>query len=327
MPENPLWSKDSPDELFYASAFLFAWASLHNGPASFFYPTIPGTGESSTQAGCHYFIVLGRFAATMFSKGPVSAHLHEYRHAVALNNMAVLLQEKGCFRQALETFRDATSLMKSAVASLGPKAEKESVALSGPPPDAKTLTASASQRIAFPVADRPERHPIKPEVLADDDNPFSSVDLIFECSPTSSRVLFIRMEEYGKDRDQEDRDCDTDLAIILHNYGLSCYSLARIVENPHLSQMLHQNALSVMTLAQNVLAIRSRKGNMQRYQLPKAFMIVIVITNNMSQILYATGGMSPVMTSCYSRIFGLIADLQTYDVRGAFAKPHGACAA
>lgn len=137
------------------------------------------------------------------------------------------------------------------------------------------------------------------------------------------------MEEYGKtlSHDDYDRDNEADMAIVLQNYGLSCYCYARISEDESVVQILNQNAISVLSLAQTVLTTRSQTALLKHFQIPKAYMIVIVIINNLSQVLYQNGGLHSSMTTCYARLFALIADLNAYDVRGAFHQINAASAA
>jgi hypothetical protein len=247
----------------------------------------------------------------------------DYRGALSLNNIGVTLQEWGCCRQALDTFRDATVVMKRVCC----KFEDSDL----PPSTLETQTsvARALRRLASPVVDSPKKKGASCEALDDDSNPFAVSDLVFQCSPTSSRVLFIRMEEYGKalSHDDYDRDNEADMAIVLQNYGLSCYCFARISEEESVVQILNQNAISVLSLAQTVLTTRSQNALLKHFQIPKAYMIVIVITNNLSQVLYQNGGLHSSMTTCYARLFALIADLNAYDVRGAFHQINAASAA
>jgi hypothetical protein len=83
----------------------------------------------------------------------------------------------------------------------------------------------------------------------------------------------------------------------------------------------------MLSLAQNVLTARNQTTVLRHFQIPKAYMIVIVITNNLSQVLYQTGGLQESMASCYARVFALIADFQSFDVRGAVRYLNAAAAA
>jgi hypothetical protein len=247
----------------------------------------------------------------------------DYRGALALNNIGVTLQEWGCCRQALDTFRDATVVMKRVCCKF------EDSDLPAATLETQSSIAQALRRLASPVVDCPKKKGASCEALDDDANPFTVSELVFQCSPTSSRVLFIRMEEYGKalSHDDFDRDNEADMAIVLQNYGLSCYCYARITEEESVVQILNQNAISVLSLAQTVLTTRSQNALLKHFQIPKAYMIVIVITNNLSQVLYQNGGLHSSMTTCYARLFALIADLNAYDVRGAFHQINAAAAA
>jgi hypothetical protein len=250
----------------------------------------------------------------------------DYRGALALNNMGVTLQEWGCCRQALDTFRDATVVMKRVCCTF---VESDLPADGRTTSETQSAIAGAMRRLANPIVDGTKKKGASCEALDDDSNPFTVSDLVFQCSPTSSRVLFIRMEEYGKalSHDDYDRDNEADMAIVLQNYGLSCYCYARISEEESVVHILNQNAISVLSLAQTVLTTRSQNAMLKHFQIPKAYMIVIVITNNLSQVLYQNGGLHSSMTTCYARLFALIADLNAYDVRGAFHQINAASAA
>lgn len=198
----------------------------------------------------------------------------EHRSAVALNNMAISLQERGCDSQALSTFQDALGLLKVASRSnCGARGRHQVIQL-------------AAQRLMKPLPSK-RPHSISFSSISDDADFSTAMNAVdVECY-SSSHCLLIRIEDYGSEPGLH-RDLDLDCAIILHNYGLSYLSMSQndtySAEN---AEKLRRNALKLLNLSHSVIATRSSVCE-DDDSLQMMFLLSLIVTKSMAQTLFAT---------------------------------------
>lgn len=194
----------------------------------------------------------------------------EHRVAVALNNMAVALQERSCEKQALETFQDALSLMK--IASRAPG--------TAPTCDVDAMINKAFQSFAKPK-------PCKGQTCLSftslpDDADFSAA---LKCVSNGCNSLLIRIEEYGSEHSSQ-RDLDLDCAIMLQNFGLS--SLCHSYSVPQSAQKLRNNACQLLQLSHTIISQQASSECNDEDLMQKTFFVALVITKSLAQALFST---------------------------------------
>jgi hypothetical protein len=170
-----------------------------------------------------------------------------YRGAIALNNYGVTFLEKGDYRSALATLKDAVTSMKMAFQpASGSKVEKERS-------DVSSLLKKATKR-SRPLNSQQER-PLSSM------RAFSVTDDEFEAAHTVKQALFrenmvadalysIRFEV--KDIETHEKDMDLESAIMLNNFGLAHLCLYRSdVNSPNASTLIN-GAYIIFSLARSL---------------------------------------------------------------------------
>jgi len=204
-----------------------------------------------------------------------------YRGAIALNNLAVVLQERQCGHQALETFSDALSLMKIA-------SSRETADVSRK--DVDDMIQRGFQRFANPS---PSRQDIAMHFtsVSDDADFTAAMNAVSHGCHASNQGIMIRFEEYGAEC-QSERDEDLDSAVIVHNYGLSC--LAMFQTHVHGSSQSNRcktrrNALKLLQFSHIILSKRVSHQfdeDVESVITEKIFFVTLLVTKSMAQALF-----------------------------------------
>jgi hypothetical protein len=177
-----------------------------------------------------------------------------FQAAIALNNMAVGMVERGCFRQGMAALQDGILLVKRLFQS----AAAESFDTS----NFDTVSSFKLQRAAINV--------MQPESLFSTSSPAANLDLktityqdtsglsdvlelLKEC-PSFSRYFLVRMDDCSNSDSP-----DVASIVLLHNLGVTQMLLSLqctcIKDHPHFCWI--ENAHRVLDLASNIIASRS----------------------------------------------------------------------
>jgi len=187
-----------------------------------------------------------------------TVHETAYRAAIALNNMAVSLQERRCDRQALDTFQDALDMCRMASSSLPIDSHSQAAAETL---DIRTRLRKATERLSSPMPMKRRHSRMSFSVLSDDADCVTALESISSHGEVGHAIL-IRIEEYGSESASL-RDIDLDSSAILQNFGVSyhCLTLAVAEDDdddnvdaslcPH---RLRKNATNVLELAQSLIS-------------------------------------------------------------------------
>lgn len=274
---------------------------------------------------------VGSVAAKIRTNSPTmaAAHLqHEWRGAMALNNIGVTLLEQSCYKQALETLEDAVYLMKSACQAdiVQPQQSSRSILAS----EVEERIHRGFRRLAKPEPNKTRGGGPRESFLtfsSDDADSFSSAASLsnFQANHSSGShsAILIRMEDLGT---EDGRIPEIDSAIMLQNYGLSCLSASNIVTRRCVRSQLRNSAIDVLTLCQNILCTAPTLSMVRHNPLllQKVYFVAVVSTSSMARILSSSAGNRSVHTiQCEARLSDLQAALLELDVpelSGAKAK-------
>jgi len=174
-------------------------------------------------------------AANCNNAGRCSAALTEaYRAGIALNNIAVHLQERRCDRQAYDTFRDAISLLRNDVLSTKAK-ESATIQITTSAENQRStsrvdmIVRKAMLRLANAKTSSKSSLPPSPassfvDVMSDDSDCASAMIRLLDskCSTNRcGRMTLVRIEEYDTTSSSSLRNPNLDYAIVMHNAGVS----------------------------------------------------------------------------------------------------------
>jgi len=247
-----------------------------------------------------------------------------YRGAIALSNIAVSLQGRHCYRQALQTAEDAVLLMKHACRAR----EQQQGELSN---SANAHATAAAEDMINMKIHKALRRIAKPEpstvtlprappgcedfsVASVSDDTIAMESTVFTLS--TNQAVMIRIDEYGMDGA---RDVDIDSSIILHNYGICCLSQASI-STPELAQRLCDIALKVLLLTQNLLSGRAELAEdidgTDEITMQKLYFVAAVATNSMAcalSLLSLGRTDANQVRECETRVESLLSALREFD--------------
>jgi len=213
-----------------------------------------------------------------------------FQALVALNNMAVTMMKRGCFRQAYKTMKDAVLILK----------RQASVRRQSP----VQTNVGPSIAILFPKA---EEWCTSPEILssrstcvtvvshnsAPQANDFVSPNRL----AVRTRYCLIRIEEqefYEASLDREASDLLT--AIILYNLGVVLLCRATISTKDFLLTHLRAKAIYLMKASQRLLAsLYSNSENI--FLIPQELFVSAVLLRTLIQV-YEAGGESDELRTC-----------------------------
>lgn len=168
-----------------------------------------------------------------------------YRSAIALNNFGVSLLERQCYQQAGETLKDAVSLIRS-------------VTLTETHLSLQEKMHAARQRLAKPQQD--VRHAVVQVDVMTNTASANDMSSLLDDSPScvvgSNRVFAIRVEDF---------DCDTTSefisAILLHNFGLSYYCVAKTAKKGSTTERKYLNGAMRLFRISHTLFCKESAGN------------------------------------------------------------------
>ncbi|GKY90341.1 hypothetical protein MPSEU_000008100 [Mayamaea pseudoterrestris] len=239
-----------------------------------------------------------------------------YTTAVALNNMAVSLLERKCYRQALETLHDSVQLTR----------KHRTTASSG----SQAVSPSLPQHIAVDYAHQRQCKP-EPFKQADSSSSFQVVsddsDAMTCLRSCVDSCVGIRLEGFDSTIDAQ-----VDSAVILHNYAMAALSLAMTAtKNPTTSstatkKRLLQTCLKSLLQCQKELSSRYAQLDMDVdfALVHKVFVVAVVSTNSLLQVLQQLGTeeYGSQIVECQAKLVALketLSDLDHAEVGGIMA--------
>ena len=210
---------------------------------------------------------------TPSSNMSTAAALHfNYRGAVCLNNIGVSLLEQHAYRQAMTTFTDAITVMKLVF-----RTESSCPSLK---------VESKLQRAAQCLATPQSICAPSIAVISQDD-----ADILikspFPYEPSSTTVFPIRIR--SSEIECESGNVDIESAIMLFNFSLAHYCLAKLESNALCRKLKLQNSsLKLFRVSQSILAKRCAMTN-DPLQQSRLLRLASMVMNVMIQILNEQG--------------------------------------
>jgi tetratricopeptide (TPR) repeat protein len=205
------------------------------------------------------------------------ADLKEYEAYISLNNIGVSFLERGCYEDALETFKDALDLIQAIFSSV--QFVEESLLRKC---NVEGTLQKASQRLArmasVTVGPRIWKH-FNLAVLSDvyDTTP-DTVDLAIRRAPSRDFGFAVRIDT----SDGNDSNLHLDSAIIFHNFGIAyrCHS--------HTSARTYDALVKLLEVAfgYSHYAYRMVSDQSCVSQVDRAFLIQAVILQNLVQLCF-----------------------------------------
>ena len=170
-----------------------------------------------------------------------TANLYEYRAVLHLNNAAVSLLRRACYRQAMGTFSDAFACVKAITA-------KDQAGLE--PIDRQWIDerlAASYQRLANPQpSQKNEGHLLDFEVLSDHESPRT----VQVTGPSRNEFLAHLVHIDSDDFHGESCfDITVESAIILYNFGIAYRCLASLETSQPFAPSVNQGASHLLNLA------------------------------------------------------------------------------
>jgi len=246
----------------------------------------------------------------------MSSYLYHFKAAVHLNNTALTLMQKRCYRQAAETLIDAVAVLKEA-SCLSVFKQDTSLEVSSRPSEIKSneentvdslkeKLTKASQRVSKPEPCTPEQDAlIHLHVISDDEHPSAvkhygaqqakilSDKHEHNAYPSSYEVLsfhmmmniahVLRMEPADFEVPSE-QDIDIESAVILYNYGVALQCLSTLPQTSEATEKLHVGSFHLFELAYSSLS--SRDLGVLRTSAPsQLYRILLVARLSLDQLI------------------------------------------
>lgn len=173
-----------------------------------------------------------------------------FRNAIALNNMGVLLLNKHCYRQALETLNDSISLLKQS--SLSDDVESSSATTE------YSLEAAKKNHVALKRLSQPEICNLS-ECTAIEVVVSSDFSLEEACFATEGRFVDvfhpIRIDEIDVSY-RLDFDIDFECGVVLHNFAIAhlCMWQSKMKTNLSSRQLHYNCAIKLLQLSHSIYA-------------------------------------------------------------------------
>jgi len=219
----------------------------------------------------------------------------EYRAALALNNMAITMMERRCYRQAFETFKDAVAAMKVARLSVeeddNSSEQRESVFGSLRKANQRSFRPKASRTVhAWTVVSHNCGHLewILPSFEVSS-SPKNNTNTIMH-------FHLIRLDDadiFGSD-DEELLQSDVLTIIMLYNFGMSYLCLAQTTSSTSAASKFRQGALKLLTLCRNLLAVQY-EGCEDMFVLPRLLYLSALILQTLRQAFLVSGNVQDAM--------------------------------
>jgi hypothetical protein len=217
-----------------------------------------------------------------------------HRAAIALNNLAGNLLERGCDSEAISTFRGAVSLMQAAHQDPTPVSEASIQAAT-----LESEVSHAFQRMTKSFSTEEQRSSFMRLACVSDDSDFASVDSVLESDPLSLVAWLIRIEEYGSDGLSQ-RNFDVDTAVILHNYGMACLYHSTKQSSTRATKKLRLSAVNLVSWSRAVLSACVKKSEADENTVlgERVLLIAMIVTRSMAQTIHYAGHDSQVVQDC-----------------------------
>jgi hypothetical protein len=176
----------------------------------------------------------------------ISTNLHEYKAAVALNNMGVTLLQRRCLKDAMDTLKDAITIMKSCFRPQGNNYQAECLDIDLKMQRASKRMAISCQNPSSICMDIFYRDgcDIQPSMIRS----LINKGVVSSIPPASVKIDSIDFEGL------EDRDLDLESALMLYNFGIAHYCMSQIARSPASANMLRTGALKLYSMAKTVLS-------------------------------------------------------------------------
>jgi len=220
----------------------------------------------------------------------------EYRAAIALNNMAVTMMERRCYRQAFETFKDAVTAMKLSTPTFTGQ-QNQSIIFDS--------LKKAHQRTSRPVISSQEilltivslsYHDARPLTPQD----FSAPSFSSSCCPMFSliRIDDVDLLEDSDKTDPENGSNTLATLVTLYNFGIAnlCRAHCLRAKRASASQQLLKGGLKLLTLSCNLLLSQyedSYNGDGDEeedfFAVSRLLFILTVLLKTLCQTFTATG--------------------------------------
>ena len=195
-----------------------------------------------------------------------------YRVAIHLNNVGVSLLQRKAYRQALDTLKDAVSVIRSTFAGEDDEHEARR----------DLMLARAARRLASPKSLVCSSQ----LVTISDDGGVTAINSFPSVNQRDRTVYAVAIEHFCLD----ERDVDVDSAIILHNFALSHLLLSRVAKVERYAQQLRLGAQKVSALAYRTLSAMMVARNERELEdlvilNPTLFLTAVSVLHSMVQIL------------------------------------------
>ena len=211
---------------------------------------------------------------------PTRAPLADYRAVVALNNMAVTLLERRCFRDALASFKNALDLMGSLRPESSnqrrPSAEKQNVFLQ----KASKSVARSTRTVEASAA----RSGFSLTTISHDDSAEVVTVALHEIPSDFSGFVF--MIEF----DESNVNLSIDSSIILHNFSVACRMQSWEFKNTKKKRQLVERAYMFAQVANSILMQESDILE-DELQMKRALVVSMLILQELIQLSSQQGDM------------------------------------
>jgi tetratricopeptide (TPR) repeat protein len=204
-----------------------------------------------------------------------SQSFSDYRGAVALNNMGVYLLERGAYRSALETLKDAIAVMKTVFPAQNYDHNTAWRA------EISDKLKAAHKRIAKPEV---VQCSMPLEVNSFDDDEFDVMKDSLRYGPSASMFFPVRVAI--SDMDIESRNIDVESAMLLYNFGIAHLCMSRVAIKA--SHKLQEGALRLFDLSRSILSSQYHKCE-DSMQQTRILLLSASVMNNIVQVLNEQG--------------------------------------
>lgn len=194
-----------------------------------------------------------------------------YASVLHMNNIGVTLLQNGAFRQALDTFKDATPLMQRVLPQTRPASPKDQ-----PKEVILCRLKQAKQRLSH-LKLNPSSLTVEALCIQDTDAA-KRIQSILKYGPSPSLYYPIYTTEPTI---FEERDADIDSAILLYNFALCHICLSRVSCAEKLLQAAHR----LLVLSLSILEHRAETCDDIFHQ-SAIVLLASIVTKNMAQVLF-----------------------------------------
>lgn len=212
------------------------------------------------------------------------APLADYRAVVALNNTAVTLLERRCFRDSMASFKDALDLMGSLRPDSSnqrrPSADEQSVQFLQ---NASRRVARRSTRIVESSSATPSGFYL---TAISHDNSAEAVTAALHEIP-SDCTGFVFVIEF----DESDVNLSIYSSIILHNFSVACRMQSREIKNTRKKRQLVERAFMFAQVANGILMQESSDILEDDLQLKRTLVVSMLILQELIQLSSQRGDM------------------------------------